>query len=173
MNSEEALRFVESHGVVLASANGPVPRMSEVIAGESMHGSWWGHPKVGEIYATLGSLQESPDVLVCRVVVGKITFVHRLTLARAHSCRPPIPIGAPRHDRAAPRQSGRHENCRTPVPLWADADSLERSTMPASKRPSTPWATGPMRGRQPPHRVHVDAAKEHVAWPLTTQSTSP
>ena len=142
MNSEEALRFVESHGVALAAANGPVPRVSEVIAGESMHGSWWGHPKVGEIYATLGSLQESPDVLVCRVVVGEITFVHRLP-GPAHSRRPPIPIGAPRHDRAAPSPIG------TPRALPDTGSPLDGRGLPrtlndaASERPSTPWATGP------------------------------
>ena len=108
MNPEDALRFVESHGVVLASAKGPVPRMSEVIAGESIRGSWWGHPKGAEIYAALGALQESPDVLVCRVVghLARSRSSSTSTLARAHLCRPPVPTGALSHDRAAPQPIG-------------------------------------------------------------------
>src|ERR1017187_1409764 len=77
MDTEEAFKFLETHGIVLASAKGPVPRMSEVIAGEPIRGSWWGHAKGGEIYRILGLLEESPDVLVCRVIGGKITLVHR------------------------------------------------------------------------------------------------
>ena len=36
--------FVERHGVVLASARGPVPNVAEAVAGEPIRGSWWGHP---------------------------------------------------------------------------------------------------------------------------------
>jgi hypothetical protein len=34
MTAVEALAFVEAHGVVLVSAKGPVPRLTEAIAGE-------------------------------------------------------------------------------------------------------------------------------------------
>jgi hypothetical protein len=77
MTVEEAVSFIREHGVVLASGKGSVPRLSEVIAGEPIKGSWWAHAKSHQIFAIFRRLAESPDVLVCRVVDGKITFVHR------------------------------------------------------------------------------------------------
>ena len=77
MTVEDAISFVREHGVVLASGKGPVPRLSEVIAGEAIKGSWWAHPKSHQIFAIFRRLAESREILVCRVVDGKITFVHR------------------------------------------------------------------------------------------------
>lgn len=82
----EALAFIERHGVVLASAKGPVPRLAEAIAGGPIRGNWWSHPEGKRIFALFGAIADSPDVLVCRLVNGKITFVHRRlwpALARA------------------------------------------------------------------------------------------
>ncbi|MGO9450103.1 MAG: hypothetical protein ACLQDV_03495 [Candidatus Binataceae bacterium] len=75
--AREALRFVEKHGVVLESAHGPAPSLAEAIAGEAIRGSWWGHRKGNQIYMLTMAVRDSPDVLVCRLVGGKITFVHR------------------------------------------------------------------------------------------------
>jgi hypothetical protein len=73
----DALTFVRTHGVVLESARGPVPSLAHVIAGERIRGSWWSHPKGTEIFALTRAVRESPDVLVCRLVDGKVTYVHR------------------------------------------------------------------------------------------------
>jgi hypothetical protein len=124
MNADEALRYLEVHGVVLASAKGPVPRMSEVIAGEPIRGSWWGHPKGGEIYSILGVMQESPDVLVCRVVNGKITLVHRRlwpALIRAADNFPSERLAKIEQEHT---DKGRHVNHETPFPLWVDPTSV-------------------------------------------------
>src|SRR3982751_6062290 len=72
-----ALAFIEAHGVVLASARGPSPRMIDAIAGESIVGNWWSHPNANAIYNVLLSASESSDVLACRLVGGKVTLVHR------------------------------------------------------------------------------------------------
>lgn len=74
---KQGLAFVERHGVVLQAARGPVPSLAEAIAGGPIRGSWWGHPKSHEIYAVAESLCESPDVLVCKLIDGKVTFVHK------------------------------------------------------------------------------------------------
>ena len=73
----DPLAFVARHGVVLASAKGPVPSVGEEIAGEPIRGSWWAHPKGHAIFNALGVLGDSPDVLAFRWIGGKITFVHR------------------------------------------------------------------------------------------------
>src|SRR5262249_27445523 len=77
MNAKEAIAYVRKHGVVLASAKGPVPRLTEAIVGEPIKGSWWRHPKSHAIFTILNKVSDSEDVLVCRLVKGKVTFVHR------------------------------------------------------------------------------------------------
>ena len=77
MSPREGLAFVKRHGVVLQAARGPVPSLAEAIAGGPIRGSWWGHPKGREIYRVADAICESPDVLVCKLVDGKVTFIHR------------------------------------------------------------------------------------------------
>ena len=77
MNEKEAVAFVERHGIVLQAARGPVPNLAEAIAGGPIRGSWWGHPKGKEIFRAAEAICESPDVLVCKLIGGKITYVHR------------------------------------------------------------------------------------------------
>lgn len=72
-----ALAFVREQGVVLVSAKGPVPSLVDVIAGETIRGSWWAHPQSHRIFAILEQLSDSPEILICRLVEGRITFVHR------------------------------------------------------------------------------------------------
>ena len=77
VNPSEALAFVERHGVVLQAARGPVPNLAEAVAGERIRGSWWGHPKGQAIFRAANAVCDSPDVLVCKLVDGKVTYVHR------------------------------------------------------------------------------------------------
>ena len=64
-------------GVLLESARGPIPNVAELVAGEPIKGSWWGHPSGHAIFAAINELAESPDVVRVRAVNGKITLVHR------------------------------------------------------------------------------------------------
>lgn len=73
----EVLAFVEEHGVVFQSARGRLPCLVEVIAGERIAGSWWGHPQGKRIYRLLQAVEDSGQVLACRLLHGKITLVHR------------------------------------------------------------------------------------------------
>lgn len=127
MTAAEALAFVEEHGVVLVSAKGPVPRLTEAIAGEPIKGSWWGHPKSHQIFAILEVVTESEDVLVCRLVKGKITLVHRRlwpALARLASRFPPERISKVSQEHTA---SGRHVNKEVPFPRWVPAQVLKQA----------------------------------------------
>ena len=74
---DEALEFVATHGVVLESASGPVPSLASAIVGEPIRGSWWGHPQSHQIFQLTRAVRASPSVLVCRLVNGKVTLVHR------------------------------------------------------------------------------------------------
>jgi hypothetical protein len=54
-----------------------VPSLAEAIAGGPIRGSWWGHPNGRDIYRAADAICDSADVLVCKLVDGKITYVHR------------------------------------------------------------------------------------------------
>lgn len=77
MSPRQGLAFVKRHGVVLQAARGPVPSLAEAIAGGPIRGSWWGHPKGHEIFEVAGAVCASDEVLVCKLVEGKVTYVHR------------------------------------------------------------------------------------------------
>lgn len=77
MTPRQALSFVRRHGVVLEAAAGPVPALAFTIAGEPIRGSWWAHPRSHEIFELTRAVRDSDEVLVCRLIEGKITYVHR------------------------------------------------------------------------------------------------
>ncbi len=127
MTAAKALAFVKERGVVLVSAKGPVPRLTEAIAGEPIKGSWWGHRKSHQIFAILEEVTESEDVLVCRLVKGKITLVHRRlwpALVRVVTRFPPEAIAKVRQEHTA---SGRHINKEVPFPLWVPAEVMQQA----------------------------------------------
>lgn len=120
------IAFVEKHGIVLASARGPVPSVAEAIAGEPIVGSWWSHPRAQAIFDALSSLDDSVDIRCFKLVDGKITFVHRRlwpALARLAEA------GAIARERVESIQqehmpTGEHRNFTTPFPDWVPDDVL-------------------------------------------------
>jgi hypothetical protein len=77
MTPKQALAFVKRHGVVLESARGRVPSLAAAVAGQPIRGSWWNHPKGSDIFLISRAIRRSSDVLVCRLIDGKITYIHR------------------------------------------------------------------------------------------------
>jgi hypothetical protein len=77
MTDDEALAFVKEHGIVLQAARGAVPSLAEAIAGGPIRGSWWGHPRSHEIFRAAEAVSDSSEVLVCKLIDGKVTYVHR------------------------------------------------------------------------------------------------
>ena len=119
---EAALAFVRAQGVVLASAKGPVPCLTEAIIGEPIKGSWWAHPKSRHIYAILGAVADSDEVLVCRLIDSKITLIHRRlwpSLVRLADRFPREQLGQVREEHTP---SGRHVSRVVPFPEWVPAD---------------------------------------------------
>jgi hypothetical protein len=118
---EDALAFVEKHGVVLVSAKGRGPNLVEAIAGHSIKGSWWAHPEGRRIYAVLGAVTESDQVLVCRLVDGKVTLVHRRlwpALVRLADRFPAEGLAKVRQEHTA---AGHHEKHEIAFPRWVPA----------------------------------------------------
>jgi hypothetical protein len=50
-----------------------LPSLAELVAGEPLRGSWWGHPAGKTIYAIATGLEQS--VLTAKLVDGKVAFV--------------------------------------------------------------------------------------------------
>jgi len=124
MGVDAALDFVREHGVVLASAKGPVPRLAEAIVGGPIKGSWWAHPRGHDIFRVFTALAESPDILVCRLVNGKVTFVHRRLWPALIRAAARFPAGNLARVDQEHTVAGHHVRHEVPFPGWADADSL-------------------------------------------------
>jgi hypothetical protein len=119
-----ALDFVREHGVVLVSAAGPAPRLTDAIAGETVKGSWWGHPQGKRIFTLLEALKASPDILVCRMIEGKLTLVHRRLwphLVRLSARFTPAQLARVTEEHTA---AGRHASTAQPFPQWVPAEVL-------------------------------------------------
>jgi hypothetical protein len=116
------------HGMLLESARGPLPSVAEMVAGEPIRGSWWGHPASHAIFDTLNSLAASPDVVRTRLVNGKVTLVHR-RLWPALACVAdrflPERVAAIHEEHTS---SGAHRVRAQPFPDWVPSDVLEAAT---------------------------------------------
>ena|SRR5437867_753682 len=122
MNSREAVAFVRRHGVVLESAKGPAPSLAEAIAGAPIRGNWWAHPKGHEIFAVTRAVRDCDDVLVCRLVENKITFVHRRLWPALVRVAERFPADRLSQVREVHTKSGRHVTEEVPFPDWVPPD---------------------------------------------------
>src|SRR6185295_17906773 len=89
--------------------------------------SWWGHPKGQQIFVILELVTEAEDVLVCRLVKGKVTLVHRRlwpALVKLAERLSPDRIAQVRQQHTA---SGRHVNEEIPFPRWVPAAVLKEA----------------------------------------------
>jgi len=127
VTEDEALKFIEQHGIVLESAHGPVVSLADVVLGSARRGSWWGHPGGKAFFALTRHIRSNKNVLVCRLVDGKVTYIHRRVwpaLARLVDR-----IGAARL--AAIREihtdTGAHRIARTPFRKWATSDLIAKA----------------------------------------------
>ena len=127
VNPSGALAFVEREGVVLQAARGAVPSLAEAVAGERIRGSWWGHPKGKEIFRAAEVVGASPDVLVCKLVDGKVSYVHRrlwpaLVKLASRFRKDQLARVWDEHT-----STGAHRSRREAFPAWVPADVLKES----------------------------------------------
>jgi hypothetical protein len=143
ITTRTAPAFVKREGLVLLSARGPVPNLAEAVAGAPIRGSWWGHPRGQQIFDALGAVGDSRDVVTCRLVAGKLTFVHRRlwpALVRVAERLPKGSLDVVGEEHTA---SGAHRQFRKPFPRWVPRDvwaaALRLSEARAGKT-LAPWA---------------------------------
>jgi len=127
MTFDEAMDFIREHGIVLSAARGPVPRMVDVIAGDVVHGSWWAHPKSHQIFAIFQKLADSPDILVCRLIRGNITFVHRHVWPALVRLSDRIEPGRMAQVHQEHTAKGHHAAHELPYPAWVPAEIFDEA----------------------------------------------
>ena len=92
------------------------------MAGEPIRGNWWGHKKGREIFRATRTVRDSDRVLVCRLVGGKITYVHRRlwpAIVRLAKLLDSKSISALREEHS---RSGAHVVRTIPFPRWVPTD---------------------------------------------------
>jgi hypothetical protein len=150
---------------VLQAARGPVPSLAEAIAGGPIRGSWWGHPKGHDIFHAAEAVSDSAEVLVCKLIDGKITYVHRRLWPALVKLAARFPKGQLAKVRNEHTASGAHRLRREAFPTWvprevvkdaeklavADAEAMLRPVLARSSRPlrapRRAGAAGPTPGR--------------------------
>ena len=128
MNHREALEFIKKQGAVLESAAGSRPSFVETVAEESISGNWWSHPRSHEIFALTRKIRESDEVLVCRLIDGKITYLHRRlwpTLVRAAEHFDARRLAGVKETHTP---AGHHETEEIPFPDWVPADVADEAS---------------------------------------------
>jgi hypothetical protein len=76
MTVDQLLARLTQEGLLL-QADATLPSLTQLVTGESIKGSWWGHPRGTEIFNLSNDLADHADVMVIKLVAGKVTFVHR------------------------------------------------------------------------------------------------
>jgi hypothetical protein len=163
MTVREALAFIRKHGVVLEAGRGPVPSVAEAIAGEPVRGSWWAHPKSHEIFAVTRAIRDSDDVLVCRLIKGKITFVHRRLWPALVRAAGRLPSHHLSQVLEVHTQSGRHVTKEIPFPDWVPADVRAAARQLSKESALAEFA----------NRSESDIAAKHAAAPVGRASRKP
>ena len=128
MTSAEAIEFVRTHGVVLESAAGPVPSLAVAIAGGPIHGSWWGHARGREIFTLTRVVRDCSAVLVCRLVDGKVTYVHQRlwpALVRVSKRFPPKHLAKIHETHTV---LGKHVSQQVAFPGWVSQELSAQAT---------------------------------------------
>ena len=122
MTTKEALAWIEKCGIAVESARASVPNLVQKIAGELPRGSWWAHPKAHQILRLSRSIRRSPDVLVCRLVDGKITYVHRRMWPALVLLARRFPAERLAAVKEVHTSAGNHKVLVTPFPEWVTED---------------------------------------------------
>ena len=70
---------------VLLLWDSDLPNVTHLVAGEKVRGSWWSHKRAHAIFGVAELLEDHPDVLIIKLISGKVTFVHRKLWNRIYS----------------------------------------------------------------------------------------
>lgn len=125
-SAKAALRFVETNGIVLESAHGSVPTFVDFVVGERVS-RWWSHPKARTIFLLTRLIRDTPEVVTCRLVQGKVTYVHKKLWPALVKLSEAFPKNRLDAIREIHEKTGAHRLINIPFPEWVAADTLEKA----------------------------------------------
>jgi hypothetical protein len=67
---------LKKYGLLLLN-DSALPNLCRLVAGEQVRGSWWAHPRAQEIFQVYDALEDHHDVLILKLISGKVTYIHR------------------------------------------------------------------------------------------------
>ena len=76
MNFEELTERLIEYDLLL-DTDPKFPSVTGFVADDTGGRSWWAHPQAKQMYGLSCGLRDHPDVLMVKLVSGKITFIHR------------------------------------------------------------------------------------------------
>ena len=78
MSTDEKCVFaaLKKYGLLLLN-DSALPNLCRLAVGERVRGSWWAHPRAQEIFQVYEALEDHPDVLIMKLISGKVTYIHR------------------------------------------------------------------------------------------------
>jgi hypothetical protein len=88
---DQAFGQLKKIGFILQS-DSSMPSVTVTVTGKELKGSWWASKDAQTIFEVGEMLADHPDVLVMKLIAGKVTFVHRSLWKRVYS------IGVARED---------------------------------------------------------------------------
>jgi len=150
------LAVIQERGLLLLQ-DPTLPCLVTHVAGRPVRGSWWAHPEGGAIYAIASALEQHPDVLVTKLVLGKVTFVHRRLVPAL------VAVGSARSawqlaDLPEPAQR-----------LLASLDAAEGAPLRATGEPAKALERRLLAHARQVHTTSGKHATELVAWSALVQ----
>jgi len=76
MNFEELTERLLEYDLLL-DTDPRFPSVTGFVADDTGGRSWWAHPQAKQMYGLSCGLRDHPDVLMVKLVSGKVTFIHR------------------------------------------------------------------------------------------------
>lgn len=120
----QALAFVERHGIVLEAArHATIPVLADAVAGEALQGRWWSHPRSRQVFAVTRAVRAEPQVLVCRLVEGRISFVHERLWPALARLADRFPAGRVARLRETHTARGTHRTSEIAFPQWLTVET--------------------------------------------------
>ena len=73
---QQVMEELQNSGLLLES-DAVLPSVAGFVAHERIRGSWWGHPRGHDIFQANEQLAAHSDVIACKLISGKVTYVHK------------------------------------------------------------------------------------------------
>jgi hypothetical protein len=76
MKIEDLLERLQEFDLLL-DTDPKFPSVTGLVVGDTGGRSWWAHPQAKQMYGLSCALRDHPDVLMVKLISGKLTFIHR------------------------------------------------------------------------------------------------